>query len=297
MEKLNMQDKVLISPKELASMLENKSVVVIDTRSPEDYATSHIPGAINIHEIFTHFAFSSSEGIETLHTTFSDLFGAAGLSGEETAVIYENTMNKGYGQSCRGFFLLKYLGYPKVAVLHGGKKAWDIEGFPTTSEFPTPQTKSFPLKVDPSILVTTEEMLRSLNNPFVFKLDVRDYEEWSGITASPQDMIFCPRKGRIPNSVWIEWQRMMVQEDDGIPMFRSKEEILEICSQVGIKPESTVYIYCLAGIRASNTYIALKEAGIRDVRVYLGSWFEWSRDPELPIEQKESNASRMISQI
>jgi thiosulfate/3-mercaptopyruvate sulfurtransferase len=28
----------------------------------------------------------------------------------------------------------------------------------------------------------------------------------------------------------------------------------------------------------------LKEAGIKDVTLYFGSWNEWSRDPSLPIE-------------
>ncbi|MBC7801514.1 MAG: sulfurtransferase, partial [Gemmatimonadaceae bacterium] len=38
------------------------------------------------------------------------------------------------------------------------------------------------------------------------------------------------------------------------------------------------------GARASNTLVALREAGVRDVRMYFGSWNEWSRDESLPIE-------------
>jgi len=47
-------------------------------------------------------------------TKFADAFGAAGLSGKETAVIYEQSMNSGFGQSCRGYYLLTMLGYPKI---------------------------------------------------------------------------------------------------------------------------------------------------------------------------------------
>ena len=61
---------------------------------------------------------------QELKTKFADAFGAAGLSGKETAVIYEQSMNSGFGQSCRGYFLLTMLGYPKVKVLHGGFDAW-----------------------------------------------------------------------------------------------------------------------------------------------------------------------------
>ena len=41
----------------------------------------------------------------------------------------------------------------------------------------------------------------------------------------------------------------------------------------------------LQGPRASNTLVALKEAGIKNVSLYFGSWNEWSRDPSLPIEE------------
>ena len=54
---------------------------------------------------------------------------------------------------------------------------------------------------------------------------------------------------------------------------------------VGITPDTPVALYCFKGARASNTYLALKEAGVKDVKIYFGSWNEWSRDPSLPIEE------------
>jgi thiosulfate/3-mercaptopyruvate sulfurtransferase len=68
------------------------------------------------------------------------------------------------------------------------------------------------------------------------------------------------------------------------PMFKSANEILAECATVGITPDTPVVIYCFKGARASNTFVALEEAGVKDVRIYLGSWNEWSRDPALPIE-------------
>ena len=291
-----MEVKTLITPMELAALQEPESLVIIDTRAPEEYAVSHIPGAVNIREIFTYLGTSSPEGLEDLQKVFSELLGAAGLSGEEQAVIYEDAMTKGYGQSCRGYFLLKYLGYSKVSILHGGYKSWQSAGLPTTSEVPTPQKKSFPLNVDSSIMITKEEMLLSLSNPEIVKLDNRDYDEWVAASSSPYGVDFCPRKGRIPGAVWIEWYRLMVPDSE-VPVFRPKEEILEICSEVGITPDSMVYIYCFKGSRASNTLIALKEAGIKNVRNYFGSWNEWSRDPSLPIEVGEPDAQPMTARV
>lgn len=132
-------------------------------------------------------------------------------------------------------------------------------------------------------MVTTEEMLQAIGQPEIVILDVRDQDEWMGESSSPYGVDFCPRKGRIPGAVWLEWYRFM-EPDSEVPMFRSTAEILELCQEAGITPTSTVYIYCFKGSRASNTLIALKEAGIQDVRNYFASWNEWSRNPDLPIE-------------
>src|SRR5260221_3322256 len=111
---------VLISASELANLASKEPCVIIDTRNPDAYGAGHIPSAVNVHEIFTFLATSTPEGMHELKTKFADAFGKAGLSGKETAVIYEQSMNTGFGQSCRGYYLLTMLGYPKIKVLHGG---------------------------------------------------------------------------------------------------------------------------------------------------------------------------------
>ena len=58
------------------------------------------------------------------------------------------------------------------------------------------------------------------------------------------------------------------------------------CDTAGIATSDTVYLYCFKGARASNTFLALKQAGFDDVRMYFGSWNEWSRDNALPIESE-----------
>ncbi len=277
--------KILITPAELKELQTKEPVVVIDTRSPEAYAAGHVPGAVNLHDIFTYLATSTPEGMKELTSKFAEAFGAAGLSGAETAVIYEQSMNTGFGQSCRGFFLLQYLGYSKAAVLHGGYEGWCAEGGETTSEAPTPQPKNFPVDSAAAGLMTdTQTMLAAIGKPEIVLLDVRDVDEWIGESSSPYGKDFCPRKGRIPRSVWLEWYRVMKPTASGTKM-KAREELLTEFATVGITPETPVIIYCFKGARASNTYLALKEAGVKDVRIYFGSWNEWSRDPALPIEE------------
>ncbi len=272
----------LISADQLKAM---ENVVIIDTRAPEAYAAGHIPGAVNLHEIFTFLATSDAEGIAQMTQTFAAAFGAAGLSGAETAVIYEGSMNTGFGQSCRGYFLLDFLGYPKKAVLDGGIEAWVAAGLPLDTAPVTPEPAEFP--IDPagaSVLLTRDDMLAALDSGDAAILDVRDVDEWIAESSSPYGKDFCPRKGRIPGARWIEWYRLMKPTADG-PRLKSADEVLAELATVGISPSMPVYLYCFKGARASNSYLALKQAGVADVRIYFGSWNEWSRDPSLPIEE------------
>ena len=278
-----MSDPVLISPAELADLLRTQPVVLIDTRDPEAYASGHLPGAVNLREIFTFLATSTAEGLGELRQTFADAFGSVGLSGEQTAVLYEESMNSGFGQSCRGYFLLGWLRYPKVRILHGGLSAWKAAGLPIDTAPVTPTPAVFPMPESvASAMVTRDEMLAALGGE-VKLLDVRDVDEWIGASSSPYGPDFAPRKGRIPGAAWIEWYRFMKPSPQG-PVFKTPDEIRAECCTAGITPDDTVYLYCFKGARASNTYVALKSAGFEDVRMYFGSWNEWSREPSLPIE-------------
>ena len=129
---------ILVSPTELQALMASEPCVVIDTRDADTYAAGHIPGALNMREIFTYLATSTAEGLEALKATFAEAFGAAGLSGAETAVFYEDALNSGYGQSCRGYYQMTWLGYPKVKVLNGGYSAWKAAGMATSTDTVTP---------------------------------------------------------------------------------------------------------------------------------------------------------------
>ena len=159
------------------------------------------------------------------------------------------------------------------------------KGSPVTTEVPKPAPASFAIVPEAAdILIDAKTMLAAVGKPGIALLDVRDVDEWIGESSSPYGKDFCPRKGRIPGAVWLEWYRMMKPTGEG-PRFKSKDEILAECATVGISQNTPVYLYCFKGARASNTFLALKNAGVKDVRMYFGSWNEWSRDPALPIEE------------
>ena len=281
------QPAVLVSPAELDAMMKTAKVVVIDTRDADTYMAGHIPGAVNMREIFTFLATSTAEGLEELKGTFASHLGAAGLSGQETAVFYEDALNSGYGQSCRGYYLLTWLGYPKVKVLNGGFSAWKAAGLSISTDKVTPTAATFPSDLVPAdVMLTKDDILAAVmdkSGAAPVLLDVRDIDEWIGDSSSPYGKDYAPRKGRIPGAKWVEWYRFMKPSAAG-PMIKSPDEVKAELATAGVATDDTIYLYCFKGARASNTFLALKQAGFDDVRMYFGSWNEWSRDPALPIE-------------
>lgn len=275
----------LLTPEALSTLAASEKLVIIDTRDADTYTAGHIPGAVNLREIFTFLATSTVEGLAELKSTFVKHFGDIGLSGAETAVLYEDSLNSGYGQSCRGYYLLTWLGYPKVHVLNGGYSAWKAAGLPVSTEAVTPMPTTFPADLTMSdVMLTQADVLDAVKAPGTAKLlDVRDIDEWIGESSSPYGKDFAPRKGRIPGAKWVEWYRFMKPSAQG-PMIKSPDEVKAECATAGIAPSDTVYLYCFKGARASNTFLALKQAGFTDVRMYFGSWNEWSRDEAMPIE-------------
>ncbi len=274
----------LIEVDEFYQLLNTKPIFIIDTRDTEEYQESHIPNAVHVLDIFTYLCTRGNGGFAAMVNHFTRLFSKIGLHQTDSVVVYEDAMDNGYGRSCRGWTILKYLGVSDVHVLHGGFRAWQKAGYSTTTEVPELSSAVFVPQVRSDLIVTAEQMVEAIHDPNIQIVDCRDYAEWIGANSSPYGYDYCPRKGRIPNAKWIEWYKMM-KIKDGIPWFKSEGEIMEVCASAGVTPDKTVYLYCFKGARTSNMYIALKLAGFPTVMNYFSSWNEWSRDFSLPIEE------------
>ena len=279
-----MSDKILYTPSEVMKLMEKEPVALIDIRDVEDYLESHITGAVSVPEVFYYLSETTPEGLKNLHNEFKEHFSKAGLTADHTAIVYEDAYDSRYGGSCRGYWLLRYLGHEKVGVLDGGFSAWVEEGLPVSAEPVTPEPSNFEINPRPEILATKDDMVKALKAGSVKLLDNRDAVEWVGKSSSPYGVDFAPRKGRIPGANWIEWYEFM-ERDGQIPYFKSADKIRSMCAERGLGPNDDIIIYCFKGARASNTFVALKEAGFKKVRNYFGSWNEWSRDASLPADE------------
>ncbi|MGK9477289.1 sulfurtransferase [Melioribacter sp. OK-6-Me] len=279
-----MANKYLIEIEELYDKLHEDNLIIVDTREPEDYLIDHIPGAVNIYDIFSYLATESNGGYEQLRKHFANLFGLAGIDSSKEVVVYEDAMDNGYGRSCRGWFIFNHMGHKNVRILHGGYQAWLDKNLNVERHTPHPELRKFEISVDNSIILNKKQMLAAIQNPEITIIDCRDRAEWVGVSSSPYGPDFTPRKGRIPGSVWIEWYNTM-EYKGFIPWFKSPEQLNEMFKKFGLSEDKVLYLYCFKGARTSNLFVALKMAGYEKVYNYLASWNEWSRDLTLPIEQ------------
>ncbi|NVN37309.1 sulfurtransferase [Komagataeibacter swingsii] len=283
MQEAVMPTTVLHSPDDVRRLLASGDAVVIDVRDRKDFDAGHIPGAVNMPDIFTYLAETTQDGLHTLQQTFANLFADYGLDGKKTAIVYEDALHTRYGASCRGYWILSYLGYPAVGILDGGLIAWRRGGGAIVTETAMPARTTFPLHVNAGLMATYEDVRAALGSPTIRLLDNRDRVEWLGESSSPYGVDFAPRKGRIPGAVWIEWYDFM-KVTDNHAAFRSGDEIRALAASRGLRSDDDIIIYCFKGARAANTYVALASAGFSRLRLYMGSWNEWSRNPALPIE-------------
>jgi thiosulfate/3-mercaptopyruvate sulfurtransferase len=283
---VTIRDSRLLSPEEVHRLQASGDALVVDVRDADDYATSHVAGAVNIPQIFYHLSTTTPEELESSRALFEDLFASAGVTSDTLVVLYEDGLASRFGGSFRGWWWLGFFGHENAAVLDGGFKAWQEADLPI-DDVPVERPRSdFKASLNRHMLALKEDVVAALEDENVKLLDNRDAVEWYCESSSPYDTPeedFSPRRGRIPGATWVEWTRLMTDSES--PTFRSPEEIREIMSSAGLTPDDDIIIYCFKGSRASNTFAALRSAGFGRLRNYLGSWYEWSAIESLPIEQ------------
>jgi len=269
-----------------------KDVVFVDVRQPEQFEKGSINGAVHMHDIFTYLLPTSSEAdLKAMRGHFTDLMVQNGIkcSDKEHVVIYEDGLNKLFGSSCRGFVVFKSLGHPFVSVLEGGydgvTKLSDADrAILGTWRNPANQSDEKPVfNYNDEYIVGHQQVLDVLNGKRkAHLLDVRDQVEWEGKSSSPYGVDFTPRKGRLHGAKWIEWYHFM---EDGEKM-KAQQKVDDMMKAQGIGKEDDIIVYCFKGARASNTLMMLKECGYQNVSNYFASWNEWSRNMDLPIDDK-----------
>ncbi len=277
-------DDIFISTAELDDLLnrsgsgEGRPLVILDARPAMNFLFSHIPGAVNVN--WKEFSDPQAPIKSLLDSDIGRLeqkVGAVGISMDSAVVVYADPFDC-WGDEGRIYWMLVYLGHPFVRVLDGGWIKWKQEGRTVQRGPASAQPATFKARVNREELATKEDIRRLLEEPSDGSviIDARDPNEYKGLKSSG-----LPREGHIPGAVNIPWNSFY--NPDGTA--KSPEEIRSALEGKDVRADREAVTYCTGGVRSAWLYLILKRAGIRQVRNYAGSWMEWSRDPELPIER------------
>jgi thiosulfate/3-mercaptopyruvate sulfurtransferase len=261
----------LIEPSEVEAAMRDGALLV-DTRNIDAFMRAHIKGAIPHSTHDTLLTSTSLDEMKAFVERMADQYAVIGASPDRNVVLYDDDGSR----VGRELWILTYVGHQRARMLHGGLRQWIAEGraHATGADVTTVRSRRFTASWGSQGLVTAQELHRRSSDAKLTIIDVRSDDEWNGQQGYP----CCPRRGRIPNAVHIEWAKFL---DNG--RFRSRRAILTLLQENGVNPDVELVTYSHRGGRSANTCYVLKNAEIVGVRNFIGSWHEWSFNADLPI--------------
>jgi thiosulfate/3-mercaptopyruvate sulfurtransferase len=272
----------LVSVDWLSDHLHDAEVKVVDCRfhlgqsevGYEQYKEGHIPGAFYLS------LEKDMSGPKDMHggrhplpnlREFSTKLGTFGIDKKTKVVAYDG---QGGAMASRFWWLLKFMGHQDVYVLNGGYSHWCEKGFPVTTDRPTettaPTVFDFMPQTDMAIFI--DEVKQAKDREGVVLIDSREAKRYLGL-EEPIDA----KAGHIPGAKNYFWKEGLKEDGTWKSAAQQKERFQ------ALSPEDTLIVYCGSGVTACPNVLALKEAGFPKIKLYVGSWSDWSSYDENPI--------------
>ena len=274
----------LISARWLAERIGDPAIRLVDAtvHLPDtgrnarfEYLREHLPGA----------GFFDFERIADLGNplprkcpaaaVFADEIGALGVDNDTHVVAYDTP---GLYSAARVWWLFRHYGYDNVSILDGGLKAWRAAGLPVESGEADVQRLSFFTGEERGLLARWPKVLAASRSGQPQILDARTPGRFAG---TEQDRYPGTRAGRIPGSRNLYWAALLDPETRcllPVPALRER------FAASGVDSAHPVVLSCGSGLTACILALALHLTGKDDWQVYDGSWDEWGRRADLPIE-------------
>lgn len=258
----------------IAAHLHDPKVRIVEVDvSRAAYDQGHIPGAV-LWNAYADLRDAAYQPVD--RAALEDLVAHSGISADTSVVVY------GYG-SALGLWLLKAYGHDDVRMLEGPRDQWVEAGQSWSTDSPAPVPAANGLGAEHmDIMATRAAVEAAIGDPSKRVLDVRSQLEYSGERFWPSGATEgIGRSGHVPGAVSVPIDLM--RTDAGA--WRSPDELQRVLDDVGVTKDTTVITYCTIGNRASQAWFALKYLlGYPSVQVYYGSWVDWGKAPETPIE-------------
>ena len=210
---------------------------------------------------------------------FAALLSAKGVSPDDTVVLYGGNNN---WFAAYAYWQFKLYGHADVKLLDGGRKKWELDGRPLTTDATERPATTYPVRqADTSIRAFRDEVVEAIGSKNL--VDVRSPDEFSGKILAPAHLPQeqSQRPGHIPGAINIPWSK--AANEDGT--FKSDDDLATLYGDEGFDGSRPTIAYCRIGERSSHTWVVLHELlGHGDVKNYDGSWTEYGSLIGVPIE-------------
>ncbi len=266
-----------ISAEQLQQNLNSPGLVVLDSRSEQEYQQGHIQGALNFPEAWTYHN-QSIDGHIVQPTPLQHILRNLGLNTESPVVIYDDGQMMA---AARLFWTLEVYGLKNVKILNKGYANWLSLDLPLAFDTPSPVPSRYIPVINHERLATKLTTLLASKNPNQLIIDARPNTAYRGLESSAK------RFGHIPSATNIPAEHNLKHEAQ-LNSLKSMDELQRLYADIPITKK--VVLYCAIGRISTMNYFTLRELGY-NVANYDASWKEWGNDFNLAIE-KEAPESR-----
>lgn len=303
--------QMYVSPQWVQDLADGKSpegysnnkfkIVEISLASEKDeYKNGHIKGAININaDYINHIPGPRSiQEYEAIpmekQLTFWGFYPDAkikevleknGIDKDTTVVLYAT--EKATTAANRVALVMDYAGVKDIRLLNGGKVLWNLEKRPLDKNIETPTKVDFGSEVpqNPQIVFDFNKERKLVDDKNTVIASVRSWDEYLGKISG---YTYIDKAGDIKNARFAYAGSNPYAMED----YRNIDNTMfnyQICAdrwkKWGITPDKTVSFHCGTGWRAAETYYIAKALGWKNIGVYVGGWYQWSKMENAPVKE------------